>query len=352
MPGYRATEIRIPSNETEFEKNCVVLFRELLNDPNVKRLGRRGQGQQGVDLIGYRDGRATRPVGVQCKLKTGRAKLKPKEVRDEVKAALAYRPKLAEYYIVATSGDDIKLDQLAAQLAQEQAAIGRKITIQVWGWNTLQEKIDQSEAAKQAFDPGFSPSIASMTRKLDAVLEWRGARASKQDVNELGESIVRTGEAVAAQLPSRFADRELREMLSLSFRRRGFARTDTAGELATLARRATSGDLVHGSSSLKAEVCDRAARSNACLETLAEAKRFRDLASQFDPARDLSIANALIKEAEGDGAAALRELRIRTDAESRSALFMCISRQRSREDALKWFEDERLKPDDLRAFSV
>src|ERR1043166_9682753 len=160
MAGYRATPIRPPEHETEFEKNCVILFCELVNDRNVKRLGRRGQKQYGIDLIGHRDRRATQPVGVQCKLKTRSQKLTAKEVRTEVKSALAYRPKLVEFYIVTTSGDDRKLDQLASTLAQEQAALGRAISITVWGWNTLEEKINLSEAAKEAFDPGFSPSTA------------------------------------------------------------------------------------------------------------------------------------------------------------------------------------------------
>jgi len=48
MAGYPSTEIRKPGSETEFERNCVVLFKHLLNDPNVKRLGTRGQKQDGV----------------------------------------------------------------------------------------------------------------------------------------------------------------------------------------------------------------------------------------------------------------------------------------------------------------
>jgi hypothetical protein len=36
---------------------------------------------------------------------------------------------------------------------------GRRIHIAVWGWDTLQERINQSELAKRAFDPGFSPSL-------------------------------------------------------------------------------------------------------------------------------------------------------------------------------------------------
>ena len=45
MAGYTPTQIRKPSNETEFEKHCVVLFKDVLNDQNVKRLGTRGQGR-------------------------------------------------------------------------------------------------------------------------------------------------------------------------------------------------------------------------------------------------------------------------------------------------------------------
>jgi hypothetical protein len=38
MAGYRPTQIRKPSDETEFERNCVVLFKDFLADPNVKRV--------------------------------------------------------------------------------------------------------------------------------------------------------------------------------------------------------------------------------------------------------------------------------------------------------------------------
>src|ERR1700756_5152635 len=103
MAGYRPTQIRKPSDETEFERNCVVLFKELLNDLNVKRVGTRGQRQQGVDIIGKRNGDSNKIVGIQCKLKSERRKLTDKEVRDEVADALTYKPKLKEYFIVAKS---------------------------------------------------------------------------------------------------------------------------------------------------------------------------------------------------------------------------------------------------------
>jgi len=75
MAGYRQTQIPKPANDAEFETNCVILFRNLLKDPNVHRLGTSGQAQDGVDIVGHRDRNANQIVGIQCKLKSGRSKL-------------------------------------------------------------------------------------------------------------------------------------------------------------------------------------------------------------------------------------------------------------------------------------
>jgi hypothetical protein len=56
----------------------------VLNDQNVKRLGTRGRGQDGVDIIGNRNGDSTQPIGIQCKLKSGNKKLTEREVKKEV----------------------------------------------------------------------------------------------------------------------------------------------------------------------------------------------------------------------------------------------------------------------------
>jgi hypothetical protein len=351
MSGYRATEIRIPKSETEFEKNCVILFRELLNDPNVKRLGTKGQKQHGVDIVGHRNGDPNHLVGIQCKLKTGSSKLTKKEVQDEIKDALKYQPLLKEYFIVTTSKDDTKLDQYAQQAMNEQKAKGRPIHIAVWGWDTLQEKIDQSEPAKQAFDPGFSPSLASQGKKLDAIIAGQEKLATKDQIEALAKSVVQNVD-VPARLPAEYADREMTEKLSKALRRRGFAKTETPKELAALANRAIDGDLCLGSIALRSEICDRAARSNVAAQTLEEAKRFRDCAAQFDSSRDLSITNALLIEAEGNPDVALRELREREEPDARSALFLVLERQRGVDEAIQWVRDAKLKPVEFNALGA
>ena len=152
----------MPANDKDFEEKCVILFVSLLGDPNVKTYGSRGQGQSGLDLIGRRDRDPMQPVGVQCKLKTKGGKLTKKEIREETAAALTVTPQLTEYYIVTTASDDPAFDRLALELSQEQLKLGRAIDIQIFGWETLQQKIRGDQKARDAFDPGHSPSTDTL----------------------------------------------------------------------------------------------------------------------------------------------------------------------------------------------
>lgn len=170
-----STIIPMPANDKDFEEKCVVLFSGLLGDPNVKTYGARGQGQSGLDLIGRRGRDPMQPVGVQCKLKTKGGRLTGKEIRDETAAALTVTPPLTEYYIVTTASDEPAFDLLALELSQEQQALGRTIDIQVFGWETLQQKIRGDLRARDAFDPGHSPAADALlvvaTETLDVGLQ-------------------------------------------------------------------------------------------------------------------------------------------------------------------------------------
>src|SRR5262249_12099871 len=152
------------------------------------------------------------------------SKLSDTEIRAEVKKALTFRPKLTEYFIVTTSKDNTALDELAKQLSQEQDTKGRRIHIEVWGWDTLSEKINQSEAAKEAFVPGFSPSIAAQNQKPDAVVEAQ--LATKGQVAALVAAVQRAPADMPMRFPPQLGDRELKGELSKALRRRGFVGTD------------------------------------------------------------------------------------------------------------------------------
>lgn len=102
-------------------------------------------------------------------------------IRHEVSQAMAIKPALTEFYIVTTATDEPAHDFLAIDLAQDQAKLGRTVDIQVWGWDTLQEKIRSNPKALAAFDPDYS---ASTNRLLELGDETLSGQAEIRAQNE------------------------------------------------------------------------------------------------------------------------------------------------------------------------
>jgi hypothetical protein len=259
MAGSTPTHIPIPKNHADFERKAVVLFREILKDPSVKRLGRDGQEQFGVDLVGYRGEKISKVVGIQCKKKAPTSTLTEAEVRAEVKKALTYSPKLQEYIIITSAKNDTALDQLAQKLSQAQAKKGRKIRLEVWGWGTLEELIDQYLNARQAFDPGWSPSLQKIQTNLKGVAQALKGQSTAAQVQGIAEQIQLQSSVQASVLPAEFAETILTAELKRINQRRGFGEAKTPQELAELAVRVTAGIFVNAPFGLQAEALARAA---------------------------------------------------------------------------------------------
>jgi hypothetical protein len=163
MTATTGTQFSKPSTFEEFEIICAAFWKAVLKDPNVQRFSRRGKGQSGIDMLGKRDRDPRQLVGVQCKLKSGTAKLTKKEVADELKQALEFRPALTEYHMMTTADVEGDLQQLALELAVEQADNGRTIDIVIWGWGSICDEGGQYEDVIKALDRGFSPFLEGMT---------------------------------------------------------------------------------------------------------------------------------------------------------------------------------------------
>lgn len=197
MPS--STIIKMPSDDKAFEENCVPLFCGVLNDPNVKLVGTRGKAQSGIDLTGRRDRDPTQLVGIQCKLITRGGKLTEEIVRADFAKALQITPALTEFIVATTANDDLEYDRIANTLSQEQAALGRRIDVQVWGWDTLQPKIRAHKAALDAFDPGHSASTDRIVALGEESLERHGHTKAAVDRGfEMQERILRTVTAIDA----------------------------------------------------------------------------------------------------------------------------------------------------------
>ena len=169
MSRLASTRIPPPADEQAFERASVVLWSCLLGDPAVERNGTRGQRQDGVDLYGMRNSDPGYLVGIQCKAKGHGKKLTEREVRDELNKALGFKPPLREYFITTTAPDDSAMQELARTLSQDLHGRGRALTVRVWGWNALEERIAEHPAARQAFDPTYSPYGALLQQEKTAV---------------------------------------------------------------------------------------------------------------------------------------------------------------------------------------
>lgn len=160
------TQIQPPADWQAFERASEVLWTDILKDDGIHRFGRGGQEQFGLDLTGYRNGDPNQLVGIQCKCIDRNRPLDASTLRAEVRKVLASGFNIVEYFVTHTGPNDANLDRVAIELTQEQARLGRKLLVRVWGWETLQSRIANSDRAMRAFDPSVS-LFAEATR--DAV---------------------------------------------------------------------------------------------------------------------------------------------------------------------------------------
>ena len=91
-----ATQINKPTNWQDFEKLCKLLWGEIWNcEDSIKRHGRQGQNQQGVDVYAYVE-KYGGYCGIQCKGKDDytKSELTENEIDNEIKKALTFEPEL------------------------------------------------------------------------------------------------------------------------------------------------------------------------------------------------------------------------------------------------------------------
>lgn len=167
---YASIQIPKPTDEQVLERGPVELFKKILSDPNTNTYGTRGNAQQGVDIVGKRDGDPERYVGVQCKLKKEERVLTEKIVRDEVFEALTFKPELREFFIITTASDSAPIQRFARELEVEiKNTHKRQMSIQVWGWDTLQREIQKYPDVTKIFLPDYTPHSEAIQRDLASI---------------------------------------------------------------------------------------------------------------------------------------------------------------------------------------
>lgn len=161
MPTLASMQIPPPTDWGEFESIVLDAMAIRWTSPNLQKIGRSGQGQQGVDIYGLNNlGQA---VGIQCKKRKG--KLKEKDVDAEIAKAAHFKPVLSVLYIATTQELDAPLQSMVRLKSAARVATGG-FAVQILFWDDI---IQNLVTNPQVFATHY-PSLASKTMYVKAGL--------------------------------------------------------------------------------------------------------------------------------------------------------------------------------------
>lgn len=138
--------LRRPSNWQDFESLCKKLWGEIWMCPEIKKNGRTGQNQNGVDIygvpfseIGY--------YGIQCKGKDEytNKQFDEKEIIEEIAKAKEFLPPLRKLYFATTAVKDAKIEEFIRMKNIEHQSKGL-FEIHLFSWEDIVELIDENKA--------------------------------------------------------------------------------------------------------------------------------------------------------------------------------------------------------------
>lgn len=134
-----------PENWQDFETLCKKLWGEIWECPEIKKNGRAGQNQSGVDVCGIPKNE-NEYYGIQCKGKDDytNKQLTEKEINKEIKNALKFIPKLKKFYFTTTAVKDAKIEAIIRTKNIEHKKIGL-FEIHIFSWEDIVDLIFENQ---------------------------------------------------------------------------------------------------------------------------------------------------------------------------------------------------------------
>lgn len=159
-----------PENWQKFESLCLDIFRHQWDDIYAQKNGRSGFEQHGTDIYGSPKKYPHEVHGVQCKGKEalyGQA-VTAKELKDEVRKALNFRPRLSHWTLVTTAAKDPKLQELSRLITADHQLRGL-FAVKVLGWEDLKNMILDSEEVMSKHYRDQSPKQHQILDGLNSI---------------------------------------------------------------------------------------------------------------------------------------------------------------------------------------
>src|SRR5690348_4063772 len=352
MPTPSTANLPPPKSWDEFEDICADLFSREWGDPNTTRYGRQGQRQYGVDIYGAPTSGGI--AGVQCK---GRRAwppppLKTADLDEEVAKAKGFKPALRTLTIATAAPDDAKIQDHARAITEQHQSEGL-FAVHVVGWAELTRRLTQhGDLVEKHY--GFV-SLASLRKEIQesrtATAELVVARLKDQREATLPPppaseplplvAVARNTEESQTNLQDA-AERDLAQRYRLAYRRHIFVEGAATDEFAALGAELLAGKYAGVASSTRKRVLLRAARSAAARRNIPDAEGFLAAAQALEGDEPDVMARARIADARDEIELAVRFLRDRKDAESRSVLLSILDRRHGTDKALEWWRTQGL----------
>lgn len=138
-------QLRKPENWQDFETLCKKLWGEIWICPEIKKNGRLGQKQNGVDVYGipHYD---SEYYGIQCKGKNeyNHSQLSEKEIENEIKKAKEFRPKIKKFYFVTTANKDSSIEEYVREINVKNKKNG-EFEVHLFSWEDVVDLIDENK---------------------------------------------------------------------------------------------------------------------------------------------------------------------------------------------------------------
>lgn len=136
--------LRRPVNWQDFETLCKKLWGEIWNCPEIKKNGRVGQSQNGVDIYGIPKGES-QFYGIQCKGKDEYTdkEFTEKEILKEIENAKHFKPDLKKLYFSTTALKDAQIETFIREKNIEHLKDGL-FEVHLFSWEDIVDLIDEN----------------------------------------------------------------------------------------------------------------------------------------------------------------------------------------------------------------
>lgn len=172
--------LRKPANWQDFESLCLILWRAEWKSEDIKKNGRNGQAQKGVDICGHREGE-NEYSGIQCKCKPGNKSLTTDEIDDEINNARAFKPALRRLIFATTADKDATIEEYVRIKDDENRKNGL-FSIDIKSWQDIIDLLELNKPVLHTYldivTEDYAVAITFEDGNLEKIVHPQYARIS------------------------------------------------------------------------------------------------------------------------------------------------------------------------------